>query len=427
MFVWLALLGIVALYASAYIISLYSLAVYLDPEEVESLFPRASRRRRLFLKRLASDPRAFVQLATVYKSFALILVVALTAYVAGEAASGLRLSPLYVYPVALLLVWLLQVCCVEYLARRQSRHAIRRKMLRHLWLVTTVYYLFLPIVASYRNVLQRAPEQNRVTEEEKEDIVERAIETLAETAGIGEAIVEADEKEMIGRIFLLDQTTVREIMVPRIDITGIEKSMSFREIQALVLADGHSRFPVFEESIDRVIGLLYVKDIFSSQPEPGEPLDISRYLRKPYFVPESKVIGELLKEFQLRKLHLAMVVDEYGGVAGLVTLEDILEEVFGEIQDEHDSEEAELVRQPDGGLLVDAGLLVEKLQDHLDTDYEQGDYDTVGGLIYDLVGSVPREGERVKWHGLTFEILKVAGQRIRRVRVRHRRHPGNFE
>ena len=420
MVVWLAVFGIVVVYASAYTISLYSLAVYLDPEEVESLLPRTSRRRRAFLRRLAADPRAFVQLATVYKSFALIVVVVLAALVLQDITRTLGASPYYVFPVGLALAWLLQVFCVEYLARRTSRHAVRKKMLRHLWLVTAIYFLFYPVVALYRRALGRAREDEQVTEEEKEDIVERAIETLAETAGIGEAIVEAEEKEMIGGIFLLDQTVVREIMVPRIDVTGIEKSMSFREIQNLVLKDGHSRFPVYEESIDKIVGLLYVKDLFSNQPEQGEPFEIGLYLRKPYFVPESKIIGELLREFQVRKLHLAMVVDEYGGVAGLVTLEDILEEVFGEFQDEHDSEEAEFSTLPDGRHIVDAGLLVEKLQDHLDTDYEQGDYDTVGGLIYDLVGSVPKEGTRVKWHGLVFEVLSVAGQRIRRVRVTQR-------
>ena len=420
---WLAVLGIILVYLSAYTVSLYSLAVYIDPDEVETLFPNTSKRQRRFLRRLAADPRAFIQIATVFKSLALIVVVVLATYVfqALSSASGLR--QYYVMPIGFILVWLFQVFFVEYLARRTSRRAIREKMPRHLWLITFIYFLLFPVVQTYRKALQRTKTDDQVTEEEKEDIVERAIETLADQAGIGETIVEEDEKEMIGGIFLLDQTVVREIMVPRIDITGIEKSMSIEQIQQLVLADGHSRFPVFEETIDRVIGLLYVKDLFSNMPAAGSTFEIARYLRKPYFVPESKVIGELLKEFQARKLHLAMVVDEYGGVAGLVTLEDIIEEVFGEIQDEHDSEEAEIKRLPDGDYMVDASLMMEKLQDYLDTDFEVSDYDTVGGLIYDLVGSVPSEGTRVKWHAYHFEVAKVSGQRIRLVRVSlHRRN-----
>jgi magnesium and cobalt transporter len=210
-------------------------------------------------------------------------------------------------------------------------------------------------------------------------------------------------------------------MSPRIDITGIEKSASFTEIQKLLRADGHSRFPVFEGSIDRVIGILYVKDLFNNMPAPGEEFVITNYLRSPFFVPQSKVIGQLLREFRSRQLHIAIVVDEYGGVAGLVTLEDILEEIVGEIQDEHDSETADLSRDSEGGLVVDASVRLEKLQDYLDTDYDHEEFDTVGGLLYDLVGSVPKEGHKVKWHDVEFEVQKVDGQRIRTVKVM--RHP----
>jgi len=259
--------------------------------------------------------------------------------------------------------------------------------------------------------------EEQVSERDKEDIIERAIETLADQAGIGEALVEEDEKEMIGQIFQLDETVVREIMVPRMDIVGIDKTISFMEIQKLVFKHGYSRYPVFEESIDKIIGIVYVKDLFNKMPERGEGFVIENFTRKPYFVPESKVIGELLREFQLKKLHFAVVVDEYGGVAGVVTLEDILEEIFGEIQDEHDSEEAEFRRLEPNLYLVDAGLLVEDLQDYLNTEYPQEDYDTVGGLIYDLVGSVPSEGHRIGWHQLVFEVDKVEGQRILKVKV----------
>jgi CBS domain containing-hemolysin-like protein len=157
-------------------------------------------------------------------------------------------------------------------------------------------------------------------------------------------------------------------------MVGIEENMSFRKIRQLVSRDGHSRYPVYQETIDKVIGLIYVKDLFSNPPEAGEKFDINKYLRKPYFIPETKIIGELLREFKDKRQHIALVADEYGGVAGLVTLEDIIEEIFGEIQDEHDSEEAEFADMGDGRFVVSANLLVEKLQDYLDTDYEHADY-----------------------------------------------------
>jgi CBS domain containing-hemolysin-like protein len=411
-------LAVVVAFLTAHIVSLYSLAVYIDPEEVESLFAGISRRRRMLLKKLAGDPRAFVQIAAVYKSFALIILTLSVFLLLVRVAGMLGASPFMVVPAGVVVLWLLYIIIVEYLPRRSSRHAIDRKMTRYLWIISILYYLFFPVVALYRQALRKVRIEDEVSEEEKEEIVERAIETLAEQAGIGESIVEADEKEMIGHIFLLDQTVVREIMSPRIDVTGIEKSTSFVEIQEIVRKDGHSRFPVYEGTIDKIIGILYVKDLFNNMPKPGEEFVITRYLRKPYFVPESKVIGQLLREFKTRKLHIAVVVDEYGGVSGLATLEDILEEIVGEIQDEHDVEEAAFIDLGDGRYLVDASLLVEDLQQELDTDFEQGDYDTVGGLLYDLVGSVPDEGHRVKWNDFELEVARREGQRVSKVLVR---------
>ncbi len=416
----LYLLIIFILFVTGYVVSLYALAVYIDPDDIRELLPGVSRRRQALLRRLMGDPRAFVQVAAVYRSFALILVSVLSLFVMDVMANLVGVRSTLLYPGGLLLVWLLQIIVVDYLPRRSSRKAVNDKMIKHLWLITIIYVLFYPVIRLYRSALGRVRLEDRVTEEEKEEIVERAIETLAEQAGIGEAIVEPQEKEMIGHIFLLDQTVVREIMSPRIDITGIEKSASFRSIQELVRTDGHSRYPVYEESIDRIIGVLYVKDLFSSMPEPGEEFVIANYLRKPFFVPESKVIGDLLREFRSKKLHIAIVVDEYGGVAGLVTLEDILEEIVGEIQDEHDSEEDEFRRLTDGRYLVDAALRMEKLQDYLQSEYDHGENDTVGGLIYDLVGSVPDEGQCVRWHDVEFEVVRVDGQRILAVKVRRR-------
>lgn len=405
-------------YLTAYFVSLYSLAVYIDPDEVENLFPGLSRGRQRFLALLHEDPRAFRQIAMICKAFVLVVATAVVVFLVNGLPPFQSGHPLLVFVPALLLLWAAHMAIVEYLPRRSSRTAINERMLRHLWLIRIIYHVFSPMAKIYRGGLGRVQSGTDVTEEEKEEIVERAIEALADDAGIKEAIVEEDEKEMIGQIFLLDQTTVREIMIPRIDITGIEHAMSFKQIKDLVLRDGHSRYPVYDQSIDKIIGLIYVKDIFNNMPEPGEVFNIDRYLRQPYNVPETKIIGELLKAFKQRRLHIAIVVDEYGGVAGLVTLEDIIEEIFGEIQDEHDTEDAEFMQLPDGRFRVSAALMVEKLQDRIDTDYEAGDYDTVGGLIYDLVGSVPHEGQLLKWNDLEFEVEVVDGQRIKTVIVR---------
>ena len=412
---WLGLLALVTIwfYFTAYLVSLYALAVYIDPEEVETIVPKANRRQRDFLVRLVEDPRAFVQVATIYRSFALVALSACALFAVPQLAGGD--GHVYLYPIFLVAAWLLYIFFAEYLPRRSARRAVGRRMVRYLWLISSLYLAFFPLVLLYRRALSRVTRNHRVTEEEKEEIVERAIEILAEQAGIGENIVEEEEKEMIGQIFQLDQTVVREIMSPRIDVVGIDKTTPFVEIQNIVRKEGYSRYPVFEENIDHIIGILYVKDLFSNMPLPGQEFVISEYLREPYFVPESKVIGELLREFRARKLHVAIVVDEYGGVAGLVTLEDILEEIVGEIEDEHDPAREEFKRLDDDQLMVDAGMRVERLQELLDTDYEDEDHDTVGGLIYHLVGSVPDEGTEVRWHNIRLEVAEVDGQRIKAV------------
>ncbi len=409
---------LVAGYITAYFVSLYSVAIYLDPEEVESLYPGVSGRKRARLRRLSEDPLEFVEIASVYKAFSLMVITYTAIVLMRSWADALQISFWYFSVEGLLLAWLMFVVIVEYLPRLSSRNAIKPRMLSFLWLIALVQFLFGPIVRTYRNALRRVSPSHTVTEEEKEDIVERAIETLADQAGYADDIVEDDEKQMIGSIFLLDQTVVREIMVPRIDIVGIERTWSFAQIRKLVEEDGHSRYPVYDGTIDKIVGVLYVKDLFMKMPQPGEEFVIGRYLHRAVFVPDSKVIGDLLREFRTRRRHLAIVVDEYGGVAGLVTLEDVLEEIVGEIQDEHDAEESSFVRLPDGRFQVDSSLLVEDLQDYLDTDHDQGDYDTVGGLIYHLVGSVPTQGLKVEWHNLEFEIAQVDGQRIKMVRVR---------
>ncbi len=411
------LAGVLVGFVTIYIVSLYASAVYVDPDEIEEVLPLASAGHRAFLIKLADDPLAMVRVAEIYKSFWLVVFSALALIQAGQLSQLWGVDRVITFPVVLLLVWIVYLLVAEILPKMSSLKAINASMLKYLWVIRLVYLVFFPVVVTYRKIARRSMAEEQVTEEQKEEIVGRALETLADHAGIDETIVDEEEKEMIGQIFLLDQTVVREIMIPRIDIVGIDKNMSFSSIRGLVRRDGHSRYPVYEETIDRIIGLLYVKDLFSNPPERGETFVVDKYLRKPYFVPETKIIGELLREFRDKRQHIALVVDEYGGLAGLVTLEDIIEEIFGEIQDEHDAEVAEFEDMGDGEYMVSAGLMVEKLQDYLDTDYDQGDYDTVGGLIYDLVGSVPSAGQRISWHDLEFEIGEVEGQRILRVKV----------
>ncbi|MEK7775023.1 MAG: hemolysin family protein [Candidatus Zixiibacteriota bacterium] len=402
--------------STGYVVSLYALAFYLDPEEAQKKIPPHNRVQRRILEHLSEDARAFRQLAIVYKSFVLIVcsasVIHLFRQLEVEVVYGVSSV------VGLALVWSLYLFIVEYLPRRISRNVVAEGRLRHFWAITLVYLVFFPVVRMYRHRGARARDDQEAQEVDREEIVGRAIETLADEAGIGESIVEQEEKEMIGQIFRLDDTTVREIMVPRMDVVAISKDMAFREIRSLVQKDGHSRYPVFDGSIEKIIGLIYVKDLFNNMPEPGEEFTISKFLRPVFLVPETKIIGDLLREFRNRRQHIAVVVDEFGGVAGVVTLEDIIEVIVGDIQDEHDREEDNVSRLSDGTFRVNASVGLDEMQEFLATEYDGDDYDTVGGLLYSLVGSVPTKGQKIRWHDIEFEIDRLQGQRIHFVKVR---------
>ncbi len=404
-------------YITANWVSLYSLALFVNPDEIEDMYPHISEGQRNFLNKLANNPRGFIQVAAVYKAFALIVISAYFVLLIQSLSLQLGILKWAIWPAGLFLVWVAYIMIVEYLPRRSSRFGIHPKMAGRLWLIQLISFFVWPVVTAYRVAISKGDIYDPLSDKEKEDIVERAIESLAEQSGIGETIVEKNEKEMIGRVFLLDRRAVREIMVPRIEMKALEKSMSFHEMRDVIRQDTHSRLPVYEDTIDRIIGILYVKDVLDNMPELGEAFDVTRYLRKPYFVPEDKVVGDLLTEFKLGSHHIAIVMDEHGGVAGMVTLEDIVEEIVGDIKDEREPEETEFASLPDGRFLVNASMRVEKLQDYLHTEYEQEDYETVGGLIYHLIGAVPKLGQKVRWHDLEFEIDKVEGRRIKYVRV----------
>lgn len=231
--------------------------------------------------------------------------------------------------------------------------------------------------------------------------------------------LEKGERQMIYSIFHFGDTLCREIMVPRIDILALEVNTRVPEaVQALVMS-GHSRVPVYEETIDNVIGLLYAKDLLRASLEENEPENIRPFLRPAYFVPESKKVDDLLREMQLNSIHMAIVVDEYGGMAGLVTLEDIVEEIVGEIRDEYDqAEELLYQRLSEDEVLfhgrVDLDDFNEVLGTHLVTDLA----DTLGGYIYGVIGRVPTGGEQVQVEDWLLTVEQVSGRRIRRVRAR---------
>ncbi|WP_303773153.1 hemolysin family protein [Anaerolinea thermophila] len=236
--------------------------------------------------------------------------------------------------------------------------------------------------------------------------------------------LDQDEREMIYSIFHFGDKLVREIMIPRIDMSAVEIQASLEEVIQILTRTGHSRLPVYEETVDNIVGLLYAKDLLKVRSEEGQTLERLRHLLRPaYFVPEAKYVKDLLEEMQERRIHMAIVVDEYGGVAGLVTLEDIVEEIVGEIRDEYDqSEEQPYQKLSDDEYLFQARIDLDDFNEIMGTQIEKDLADTIGGLMYGLIGQVPAGGETVQIEDVLLKVEQVTGRRIRTVRAT-RIHP----
>ncbi|HYU48679.1 MAG TPA: hemolysin family protein [Candidatus Limnocylindria bacterium] len=236
-----------------------------------------------------------------------------------------------------------------------------------------------------------------------------------------QGILEAEEEQMIHAVIELGERRVHEVMVPRTAISGLPASASFEEAIDEVMEDGHSRVPVYEGSIDEVIGILYAKDLLPFLKDGSGPRPALRsLLRTPVFVPESITIDDLLHEFQRRKVHIAIVLDEYGGTAGLVTIEDLLEEIVGEIQDEYDEEEPMVVRLSDDKARIDGRASVDELGELFETELaleDEDEYDTVGGLVFHRIGGVPKPGDQVSVDGLILTVESTDGRRVGKVLV----------
>ncbi len=256
-----------------------------------------------------------------------------------------------------------------------------------------------------------------VTEEELKMLV---------TVGEEEGIIEEEEREMIHGIIEIGDMTVREAMIPRIDIVSVEVTRPIAEIVGLILKHGHTRIPVYEQTIDHIVGVAYAKDLlrYSSQRrgENGKNGDLRKVLRKPYFVPENKNLSEFLHEMRENRVHMAIVIDEHGQTAGMITIEDIIEEIVGPIRDEYDAmEEEEVQFLAPGDAVLDARVSLDDAREELGLKLAAEDVDSLGGFIYTHLGTIPKSGEVINVEGASMTVETVRGQRIGKVRVRGER------
>ena len=238
--------------------------------------------------------------------------------------------------------------------------------------------------------------------------------------GSQQGVLEAEEEQMISAVMSLSDSKLHEVMVPRIDIAAIDQEASFDDAVTLVLTEGHSRTPLYKESVDHIVGILYAKDLLRIIAAGGPRPRLRDIMRPALFVPESQAVDDLLNELQRRRVHMAIVLDEYGGTAGLVTIEDLLEEIVGEIQDEFDEEEPMKVIVREGEAILDGRTDIDEMGELVDPALELEDdeeYDTVGGFVYHRIGRVPVVGDTVAVDPFKITVIKVTGRRVGKVRV----------
>ncbi len=295
------------------------------------------------------------------------------------------------------------------------------------WVVHSFGTLFAPIVRLAMRISQRVAGPGGGKDTGLALVTEEEIKTLVD-AGEEEGIIEEDEKAMIFSIFEFGDTAAREVMVPRIDIVALEINTPLVEALKVIVEAGHSRIPVFAGNIDNIRGFLYAKDLLelSLLDVSGQPArevviveqSLEGLLRPAHFVPESKTLDDLLADLQQRRVHIAIVVDEYGGTAGVVTIEDILEEIVGEIQDEYDSEEALFQVIGEHETIFDARIDLDDVNRMLGTNLPTEQGDTLGGFVYSQLGKVPVAGEVILFDGYVIEVMNVISRRIKNVRIR---------
>nr|AIA12590.1 Transporter associated domain protein [uncultured bacterium] len=237
-------------------------------------------------------------------------------------------------------------------------------------------------------------------------------------AGEEQGLIEGDERRLLQSIVDFGVTLVREVMTPRPDIVAIRADATMDQLRALFREQQYSRIPVYTENLDNILGILFVKDLIQLTGAPGETQAIAGLVRPAAFVPETKRVPEMLKEFQRKQVQMAIVVDEYGGTAGLVTIEDLLEEIVGEIRDEYDVETEPVIDEGGGSYVFSAKVNIDEVRERLDVDIEGDGFETVGGYVLTRAGRVPSVGETFELDGLVVEVLEAERRRIHRVRFR---------
>src|SRR6266487_2566140 len=363
-------------------------------------------RRAIDIEKLLAQPNVFLTTILVINSVAVIVASSMATVLALRFSEtlGELISTVLISLVVLIFCEITPKTAAVQNPIRWARVLVRPVrnaawLLRPIvWSLSAVTNFFVRLIGG--QVKHRGP---FVTEEELRLLV---------SVGEEEGVLEEEETEMIHSIFEFADTTVREVMIPRIDMVTLESDATVDQAVDLALEAGFSRIPVYEESIDEIIGVLYTKDMLRQLRQGHDTLPIRDLVRPAYFVPETKKLDDLLREIQQQRVHMVIVVDEYGSVAGLVTIEDLVEEIVGDIQDEYDREEKLYERVNEDEYIFDAKISIDEFNDVMGTELDDEDYETLGGLMYALLDKIPSVDDTITFEGLTFTVLSTRGRRI---------------
>ena len=367
-------------------------------------------RRAVRVVRLHNDPNGYLSTILLVNTVAVIVASTATALMVASAGN----VPEVIFTVALSIFVLVfcEIAPKSLALRFNERFALRLAApVRVLTVVLRPLVVALTVVARLllRVATRGRPPGPFVTEEELKLIL---------AMGEREGVVEQEERQMIDGILEMTDKPVHEIMVPRVDVIGIEASHSVAELISLIIEHGHSRIPVYEGNIDNIVGVVYAKDLLRQGIRSGDNRPLPQIAREPYFTPESKHVGELLREMQQRKIHMAIVVEEHGGTAGIVTFEDLIEEIVGPIRDEYDiSEKEEFQFLSDREVLMSARFPVDDAADLLHLHVGDTEADTIGGLVYERLGEIPKPGAALSLGSATLTVESVRRHSIQTVRI----------
>ncbi len=361
-----------------------------------------------FVDRLLRDPNRFLTAILILNMVAIVVASGLAVELVGPGVNGIVVS--LGFSIVVLIV-------SEIIPKSLALRTAERTSLRVAPIVDTLARALTPFVAFFRgvnNIVMRILGVPNATGPYVSD------EQLVMLATIGEeqGVWREEERRRIEAVVEFDEIAAHEVMVPRVDATAVALETPLADTIDVALQAGHSRLPVYDATIDNIVGVLYVWDMLRYARANRYDVPVSQIMRPAYKVPESKSIGELFRELQIRRVHMAILLDEYGGTAGLVTIEDLLEQIVGEITDEHDPGEPQYIeRVGDGAYIFDGRTALDEVNEAFDTKIDSEEFDTVGGLVFHNVGHVPLVGDEVEVAALVFKVDRMQGTRIAKVRV----------